>query len=575
MSQLSLPMYTPRDRGRLNALRNIVAAISDELRQQESVATGIVQFATAEFPTILRQYSPFDIRPANDTTALASPYPFELFDLVQAANRPDVFDSVAELIRHVDLAGLASPLSGNVELIGIDESQVDTPLSQGTLSFLKSVAFRMYRYPNGTLDEEVGPLLTQMRMQLGDGESFEGESALLSYIRNSYTAYVSALSSLSFGRRPFIVLHGPLVRAIGAFSNLNFSYDTARKLLNVDLPNDGEFVLPSGANTPVTVGDANTTHNLPLAPADAVDGKLNLRSFHNFCFNQCGQMCEHANVFPENSWPKTKGQKRVRERDYPGFCLYFWVLRSLADLCRITQSSVTSVVEDVSRATEATRILFPSLLASDLSIPHLVANSSLREALRALNIQYPSQRDRLFRDAMSTIERLNLTDSNLLSYILAEGQYTAPIQVYRYRPQDVFFDVLRYRAGVDNKFRPILEKLFPGQSTGTHPGYRVLMSYLRTTPLREPVRVEYFDFAHLTAQQATPVIGPIYLLSLPYQEYGLPIILYYTDKLARTPSQLIKTLIEREYFDLILKGRFSDPVSIMRVLGRLNRGYFQ
>jgi hypothetical protein len=99
------------------------------------------------------------------------------------------------------------------------------------------------------------------------------------------------------------------------------------------------------------------------------------------------------------------------------------------------------------------------------------------------------------------------------------------------------------------------------------------MSYLRTTPLREPIRVEYFDLPNVASHRK--LIGSIYLLSLPYQEYGLPVLLYYADKLARTPVKLIRTIIEREYMDLVLQNRFSDPVSILRVLGRLTRGYFQ
>jgi hypothetical protein len=46
MDQMSLPLYNPRDRGRLNALRNIVAAVSDELREKSHVAEGIVDFTT-------------------------------------------------------------------------------------------------------------------------------------------------------------------------------------------------------------------------------------------------------------------------------------------------------------------------------------------------------------------------------------------------------------------------------------------------------------------------------------------------------------------------------------------------
>jgi hypothetical protein len=104
-------------------------------------------------------------------------------------------------------------------------------------------------------------------------------------------------------------------------------------------------------------------------------------------------------------------------------------------------------------------------------------------------------------------------------------------------------------------FQPILDVLFPNTPPFVgHPGYRVLMTYLRTTPLREPVRVEYFDLRGVATHRK--LIGSIYPLSLPYQEYGIPVILYYADKLARTPVSIIRTIIEREYMDLVLENRF-------------------
>ena len=67
MAQLNLPLYNPRDRGRLNALRTMVAAVSEELRRQAPVAQGIIDFTVNQFPQILRQYTPLD------TADLAAP----------------------------------------------------------------------------------------------------------------------------------------------------------------------------------------------------------------------------------------------------------------------------------------------------------------------------------------------------------------------------------------------------------------------------------------------------------------------------------------------------------------------
>jgi hypothetical protein len=583
MAQLNLPLYNPQDRGRLNALRNILAAVSDELRRQAPVARGIVDFTVNELPQIFRQFTPFTIYPVDYNASPASPYPFEVFDLVQQPRDREVFITVAELVKKLDVPTLSEPLK-DVELIGIDESLVDNPLPHSILTFLKSVAFRMYQLPDGTSAEAAGPIVSDLRMPLRESETAESEHKLLSYIRNNYIAYVSALTSLAFGRTPFVVMHGPLIRPIGGFSNITFDYQTALELFNINLEDAGEFDPPQGNTSPVVQGDSFTANNMTFVPKDALNGEKNLVRFNEFCLRTCNRQCSMVNVFSnENAIPKpVKKVTRdmIRQRDYPGFCLYFWMLRSLLDLSRLKKISIASVVENVSAATEMIRFVFPSLLA----IPQArqrVDRSSLRAALQAIKVNYPSEeylRSELYQQVKQTIEKLRLTDSNIFSYLLAEGQYTAPVQIYRYRTRNTFIRVLGDGAwGIDNNFETLLEKLFPVSPIEarpySHPGYRVLMSYLRTTPLREPVRVEYFDLPHLNP--AEKIIGPIYLLSLPYQEYGLPIILYYADKLARTPTQLVRTIIEREYLELVLQNRFSDPVSILSVLGRLTRGYFQ
>jgi hypothetical protein len=406
MTQLSLPLYNPQDRGRLNALQNILLAVSDELRQQEPVIGGIVDFTVNELPRILRQNTPLDILSATAPNPIqVSPYPFDILDLVQMPNRPQVFQNIGSLIENLNVDNLKSPLQ-DVELIGIDESQVDNPLPQSSLVFLKSIAFRMYKLPDGTSDEAVGPILSRVRMQLREDESFEAENKLLSYIRNLFIAYISALTALSYGRRPFVVLHGPLVRAIGGFTHLRFDYQTVRDLLNINWEDVGQFPLPGGASTPVLQGDNATEYNLSLAPYDAGNGEENLRRFNEFCRLYCSQCVVDAN-------------RSIEERRYPGFCLYFWVLRSLVDLCRLAQIMVVSVVEDVSRATEMTRFVLPSLLALPQARQQ-IERSRLRPALNAVDIRYPDQRYRgeLYQMAKHTVERLNLSDSNLFSSLI-------------------------------------------------------------------------------------------------------------------------------------------------------------
>jgi len=330
----------------------------------------------------------------------------------------------------------------------------------------------------------------------------------------------------------------------------------------------------------VLPSDSFTTQNMSSIPRDATNGEQNLRRFNEFCLKRCGRRCASGRVLPNRAIPRDQpkiDQEMIRERYYPGFCLYFWMLRSLLDLARLSQISVASVIEDVSAATEMTRFVLPSLLAMP-RVHQYVKLSALQAPLKAIGINAlaePERRRDLYRQTKRIIDMLRLSDSTIFSYVLTEGQYTAPVQVYRYRTQNTFDRVLGDSwLGIRDEYENILEALFPEHvHSGTHPGYRVLMSYVRTTPLREPIRIEYFDLPHFIPHKM--IIGPLYLLSLPYQEYGLPVILYYADRLARTPTNLVRTIIEREYLELILQNRFSDPISIMRVLGRLTRGYFQ
>jgi len=110
-------------------------------------------------------------------------------------------------------------------------------------------------------------------------------------------------------------------------------------------------------------GDAATRFNLPLVSQDAVDGDKNLRKFNEFCLKSCGRQCAQRKVFPnEEAFPPardTVNQEMVKGRSYPGFCLYFWMLRSLLDFCRLSGTVVVSAVEDVSAATEMTRLVLP------------------------------------------------------------------------------------------------------------------------------------------------------------------------------------------------------------------------
>src|SRR5262245_38310775 len=99
MIQQGLPFFNSRDRGRLNAVRNLLASISDELRKQAEAVQGIVDFSTQELPSLLREFSPFQLESSDhQARAPLSTQPFKIEDFSLASNRPAVFSSTTELL---------------------------------------------------------------------------------------------------------------------------------------------------------------------------------------------------------------------------------------------------------------------------------------------------------------------------------------------------------------------------------------------------------------------------------------------------------------------------------------------
>jgi len=331
----SLPISFPRDRGRQNALINIIVNIivAGIEKDEKEFINAAIGFSTHKFKETLERCMPFELRPHDTNFPRVSPYKFEIHDLIPNRNRGETFSTLNQLVRSLDLEKLSKRLQ-EAEIIGIDESIVDVRLSQNNFTFLKSIAFRMYPNPDNTLNESFGPIVSHLRTQFGDSDKFENENKLIGYIRNNFIAYVSALSSLKCGRKPFVILHGPLVRAIGGFSHI--IYRTAKELMNIDIERAGDFSA------------------LDKEFQKAIKGDENLKDFHRFCIDTCQRQCSEymKGFWDEEAIPEEGSEANkstIRNRKYPGFCLYFWVLRRLFDLCNnnAQRMTVASVVEDI------------------------------------------------------------------------------------------------------------------------------------------------------------------------------------------------------------------------------------
>ena len=126
-----------------------------------------------------------------------------------------------------------------------------------------------------------------------------------------------------------------------------------------------------------------------------------------------------------------------------------------------------------------------------------------------------------------------------------KSEFTAPLPIRRYFTCDRNEDIFGFRFGSsfvseaparEAWIANIVDTLYPFKD------YRMLMSFVRTSELKAPIRVEFLESGDV--KNWHEVLASIYITSLPYSSYGLPIFLYYADKMARMPKVVISTVTE-------------------------------
>ena len=125
-----------------------------------------------------------------------------------------------------------------------------------------------------------------------------------------------------------------------------------------------------------------------------------------------------------------------------------------------------------------------------------------------------------------------------------ESEFTNPVPIRRYFTSGSNNSIFQVRFGSSSTsgdareplISDIIDRLFPFDN------YRMLMSFVRTSELRAPIRVEFLGRGN--AETWNDVLASVYVASLPYSSYGLPIFLYYADKMARMPKKIISTVTE-------------------------------
>lgn len=552
MEQLSLDLQisiASMDAGQRGNFRGIVADVSEVLRKNEDLFMANIKFLTEELVTILK--TPIQLTDAEGYSINQNP-----FQLYYVNNAP--FNQRLSPIPQMKSTGVIQQISDTLrkrDIMGIDESKVDVSISLGSHAFLKSVAFHLS-------DETVGPILVRMRSGTFEENVFKRANELIGYIRNIYVALIAIENSLQYGRQPYVVLHGPLIRAIGAFADIIFeSFDFVKELVSIN-PDTGEGVgelrIPANPNAEL--------HSL-------INGESILKDFDGFCrklaaHGGCNKQCQNKTA--QETYPLREPvfgedeNAKLKQRKFPGLCLYFYLLRKLYEKCEKHKILLASCVENIENAREFTRIVFPSIMFPTKSNQRRCFTNLIKNQKLSLSF---NDKPGFIKKIQDVIDALNLKDANLFTHAMKEGCYTSPVEIFRYREENEVRRKFGHSiSGVHSRHWEIIKRIFPPEKN------KVMMSYVRTTPLKEPLRVEFFN---IYGDEYHQLLKTIYALTLPCQSYGMPVVLHYADLIARTPQRLINAVVEGEIIDLINRMGNVPFDTVMALLGKMNRNYLE
>ena len=495
-------------------------------------------------------------------------YNFKIGSFRKYSDLNKVFSSYRQFIDSLDIEKLSKHLKeNNVELIGIDESKLDTFMQGSIATYLKSVAFRIFKQGNGKKQEIIGPIVQEFKISYESEEKAEKKNQFVTYLRNMYVIYVSILNSLIHGYKPIVFLHGPLVRAIGGFTDLHFSYEELRSIFSVEVLSEEEI----HSDVLSFIRQDRLIKNLHEKEKEFLNTS-NREQVKKLIKRHDGKVWKMSLPYEirDNEGDITFiGERNYRNRFFSALSIYLFLLKELYKLVEDHNIILIGVVEDISKSTEFTTYILPNLFFEhDNSfkdwIPECI--KTIISSKIYVKPNSPDFRREIYRYAYKIAkDYLQLRDIILFTQLLNEGDYTSPMHIMRYLNRNIYSELWGIsELGIDNDFQIFIDHHFP------YPDYRIVASYIRTTPHREPIRAEFFDIY----SDYTEVLGLVYYLSLFYPNYGLPIILKYADLVARVPKKLIEIIVTHEIKNILLGKGFGID-TIMRVMNLFSRNFFR
>lgn len=429
-------------------------------------------------------------------------------------------------------------------IIAIDESMVDEATFSGEISYRHSSAFGMrIDERGGEPKEKILALSSVVKIQ--EEERFKDKMAFVSYLMNLYVAYYTAKFLISIGEKIHsIIIHGPLIRQLGPFMELGFEKDLLKRVFSLGKGIKFEQDIPDEIRTLATGG-------LLQELLDSAD------------YKECVE--------------QVKGYLRNLGSNISGVSLYLCLLKKLYDLSKDEGFFMIGCVETV-RSSEYTDIYFRHQVESYYQ-QNPESKSEFARLLK--NFSVKSQND-VKIDFLKLREKAGWDDEKITFFGVKHNpsqrsiQYTNPVPIRRYFSSQANEDVLGLNPEFSRKVSSTMDNAQNGalnnmlKQTLKFPDYKVLMSYVRTSELKAPIRVEFFDTGNWA-----DIMPFVYAVSQPYSSFGLPIFLYFADKIVRVPQSVISTvtteLLMKKAVEHVSKNRQREPNFIEIVNALLNK----
>jgi hypothetical protein len=429
-------------------------------------------------------------------------------------------------------------------IVAIDESMIDEEVLSGNISYRHSAAFGM-RIDEAGGEPKERMLALSSAVKIQEEEHFKDKMMFISYLMNLYTAYYTAKFLTSIGEQVHsIIIHGPLIRQLGPFMELGFKRDVLNKVFS--LGRNIEF-----------------EDNISPEIKALAEGKLLQEILDSENYKECVE--------------QVKGYIGSLGKDESsGISLYLCLLKKLYDLSKAENFYVIGCVE-TARSSEYSDIYFRYQVERYLD-ENKDKRQTFEELLQRFGIQPQADLKACF---LQLREKAGWDDEKLsffsIKYDAAQQRicYTNPVPIRRYFSvldnQNVIGDAQlaqRISSTSDRAQNLALKNML--KQTLKFPDYKVLMSYVRTSELKAPIRVEFFETGNW--QNIVPFV---YAVSQPYSSFGLPIFLYFADKIARVPKSVISTvtteLLMKKAVEYVTKNPQGDMHFVQIVNALLNK----